>query len=253
MRRILLSGCNGRMGRAVSQLCENNQEAYISAGLDLNTVKQFAYPVYADPMEYGGRADVALDFSSPSALTPLLAYCQSRSMPLVLAITGYDEAQQALIREASAHIPIFQSGNLSLGINLLIDLVRRACAVLGEGFDVEIIERHHNQKVDAPSGTALMLYGAAAEALPYQPAPVYDRHGVHAKRDRREIGLHAVRGGSIVGDHEVVFAGHHEVISLSHSAGSREVFAAGALRAALFMAGVSRPGRYDMNDLLNKN
>jgi len=252
MRRILLSGCNGRMGRVVSQLCEDNREVCVAAGLDIKTTKHFSYPVYADPMEYGGRADVALDFSLPSSLTPLLTYCKNRSMPLVIATTGYDEAQLAAVREASGSIPIFQSGNMSLGINLLMDLIRRACAVLGEGFDVEIVERHHNQKVDAPSGTALMLYNAAAGALPYQPAPVYDRHEIHAKRDRHEIGLHAVRGGTVVGEHEVIFAGHHEVITLSHSAGSREVFAAGALRAARFMAGVSRPGRYDMNDLLNR-
>ena len=252
MRKILLSGCNGRMGRAVSQLCVDGKEAYIAAGLDINTTKFFDYPIYADPIEYGGRADVVLDFSSPKVLSTLLAYCKSKEVPLVVATTGYDEAQQDAIRQASDSIPIFQSGNLSLGINLLMDLVRRASAVLGENFDVEIIERHHNQKVDAPSGTALMLYNAAADALPYAPTPVYDRHETRVKRDRHEIGLHAVRGGTIVGEHEVLFAGHHEVITLSHSAGSREVFAAGALRAAVFMAGITRPGLYDMKDLLDQ-
>ncbi|MDR1157069.1 MAG: 4-hydroxy-tetrahydrodipicolinate reductase [Oscillospiraceae bacterium] len=250
MQKIFLSGCNGRMGRAVAGLCAGRRDAYIVAGLDVNTEKHFDFPVYADPMEYGGRPHVALDFSAPVALLPLLAYCRKKTLPLVLATTGYDEAQQAAVHAAAAEIPIFQSGNMSLGINLLLDLVRRACAVLGEGFDVEIIEKHHSQKLDAPSGTALMLCRAAAESLPYEAHPVYDRHERRARRDPHEIGLHAVRGGSIVGEHIVLFAGHHEVIEISHSAGSREVFAAGALRAALYLAGVTRPGLYGMDDML---
>lgn len=238
------------MGRAVSQLAADLRDAYIAAGLDVTPGKHFDYPVYADPLEYGGTPDVVLDFSAPTALPRLLDYCRKKSLPLVLATTGHGEIQQAAIQEAAQSIPIFQSGNMSLGINLLMDLVRRACAVLGNGFDVEIVERHHNAKVDAPSGTALMLYRAAAESLPYEAHPVYDRHERRERRDRCEIGLHAVRGGSIVGEHEVIFAGHHEVIELRHSAGSREIFAAGALRACVYMAGVTRPGCYDMNDML---
>ena len=250
MTNILLSGSNGQMGQVVSRLCQEGGQATVAAGLDLDTTRRFAYPVFTDPGEFTGQADVLLDFSVSSAIMPLLDYCKASSLPMVIATTGYNQNQQEAIRAASGEIPVFQAGNFSLGISLLTDLVKRACAVLGEGFDVEIIERHHNRKVDAPSGTALMLYNAAASALPYQAKPVYDRHEARARRDSHEVGLHAVRGGTIVGEHEVVFAGHHEVVTLSHSAGSREVFAAGALRAAVFLAGITKPGLYDMGDLL---
>ncbi len=250
MPKILLSGCCGRMGAAVSQICAERKDAYIVAGVDLNPVKRFEYPVYADLAEYGGNPDVVLDFSNPASLPALLSYCQKKERPLVIATTGHTPEQWEDIQKAAQTIPIFRSANMSLGVHLLMDLVRRACAVLGENFDVEIVERHHNQKLDAPSGTAMALYHAAAEALPYEPTPVYDRHERREKRGAHEVGLHAVRGGSIVGEHEVIFAGHHEVIELRHSAGSREVFAAGAVRAAVFLAGVTRPGLYGMEDLL---
>jgi 4-hydroxy-tetrahydrodipicolinate reductase len=239
------------MGRAVSELCRSSPDAFIAAGLDVSAAPNgFAYPVYTSVGDYDGPADVALDFSAPATLDRLLPYCERRKLPLVVATTGHDPQRRAAIHAAARLIPVFQSGNLSLGINLLLQLVKRACAALGEDFDVEIIERHHNQKLDAPSGTALMLYNAAAAALPYEPEPVYGRHGRRAERGSHEIGLHALRGGTIVGEHEVVLAGQHEVITLSHSAGSREVFAAGALRAALFTAGLNRPGMYGMEDML---
>ena len=168
----------------------------------------------------------------------------------MLATTGYSPEQLSAIDQAAQSVPIFRSANMSLGINLLMDLVRRAASVLGESYDVEIVERHHNRKVDAPSGTALMLADAAASALPYQPQYVYDRQSVRKPRDRHEIGISAVRGGNIVGDHEVIFAGRDEVIELRHSAMSREVFASGAVRAARFLAGVTAPGLYSMEDLV---
>ncbi len=250
MVKICLTGCNGQMGSAVSQLAATSKDVSVVAGVDPVTSKRFAYPVYADLLEFGGHIDVLLDFSHAAALPGLLAFAEKRAVPIVLATTGYDEAALTLMQEAAARIPIFQSANMSLGISLLADLVRRACQVLGENFDVEIVERHHRRKLDAPSGTAKLLFDAAAEALPYEAIPVYDRHDVRAQRDTREIGLSAVRGGTIVGEHEVIFAGHHEVIELRHSATSREVFAAGALRAAQFMARQTEPGLYAMKDLL---
>ncbi len=250
MQKILLSGCNGQMGLAVSALCADSPNAYIVAGLDLNTAKKFDYPVYADPMEYTGKPDVCVDFSHVSALPGLLDYCQKREIPLVIATTGHDPEAVAAIEAAGRRIPIFRSANMSLGISLLTELVKQACKTLGEGFDIEIIERHHNRKLDAPSGTANMLYDAAAAALPYEPTPIYNRHDVREARRPHDIGMHAVRGGTVVGEHEVGFYGHHEVITLSHSATSREVFAAGAVRAALFMSGATEPGLYSMKDLI---
>ena len=252
MVKMILSGCNGKMGQTVTRLCADRTDISIVAGFDMNTVKLSSYPVYADPMEFAGRADVLVDFSNASALLNLLSYCTGKSIPCVLCTTGYGNEQLVQISNASAVIPVFRSGNMSLGINLLIQLVKKASAVLGENFDVEIIEKHHRMKVDAPSGTALMLADAAASTLPHKSEYVYDRHNVRQKRRREEIGISSVRGGSIVGEHEVIFAGPDELVELKHSATSRDVFANGALSAALFLAAVKKPGMYDMDDLLNK-
>ena len=250
MLKMLLSGCNGRMGQTIAALCETRRDMAVVAGLDTDGRKLRDFPVYADPLEFGGYADVVTDFSHPSALPPLLAYCRKRRTPLVVATTGHDDGQLALLREAAGEIPVFMTGNMSLGINLLQDLLARAAAVLGADYDVEIIERHHNKKVDAPSGTAKMLYDTLDSALPYDTEPVYDRHAVRAAREKREIGMHTVRGGGIVGDHTVLFASGGEVIELTHRAISREVFAEGAVRAAIFMATRKKPGLYSMRDLL---
>lgn len=252
MRKILLCGCNGRMGQTVSRICAERNDIMVTAGLDTLPEKRFDYPVYADLMEFSGYADAVVDFSHPDGLSALLSYGLRKEIPVVLCTTGYNDEQLAQIKEASRKIPIFRSGNMSLGIHLLTDLAKRAAAVLGSDYDVEIIERHHHNKVDAPSGTALMLFDALSEALPYEPSPVYDRHEIHQKRDPGEIGIHTVRGGTIVGEHEIIFAGRDEVITLSHSAGSREVFAAGAVRAALFMAQCKTPGLYNMSDVLEE-
>ncbi len=249
MLKVLLTGCNGRMGRAVTELCAQDERLEIIAGVDLNPVRLATYPVYGDLMEFGGKAGVVIDFSNSSALEGLLRYGVETKTPLMLATTGYSEEQLEKVRAAAEQIPVFRSGNMSLGISLLSELVKKAAGVLGDTFDVEIVEKHHNQKLDAPSGTALMLYEAANSALPYAAEPVYDRHAVRRKRRKSEIGLHAVRGGTIVGEHEVIFAGHHEVLTLSHSALSREVFAAGAVKAALFLA-EKAPGLYSMADVV---
>ena len=249
MLRIILRGCNGRMGQAISSICRDRVDLTIVAGVDIDTRKLFDYPIYADPIEFRGQADVVIDFSRPDNVDEILDYCFRQSLPLVLATTGLSETKQLMVDVAAQKIAVFQSGNMSLGIHVLSSLVARAAAVLGEDFNIEIIERHHNQKLDAPSGTAYMLYNAAKDALPYEASPVYDRHERREKRPPHEIGLHALRGGTIVGEHEVVFAGRDEVITLSHSAQSREVFAAGAVRAAQFIAGKA-PGLYNMSQLV---
>lgn len=251
MTKLILSGCNGRMGQTITRLCADRDDLTIVAGIDpLGTSGQSPYPVFATPNECSVPAQVLVDFSASAALGALLAYGKEHGLPLVLASTGYDDAQLAQINDAAKVIPIFRSANLSVGVNLLMELTRRAAQVLGEDFDVEIVERHHNKKLDAPSGTALMLADAAKEGLSFEPQYVYDRHSVRQQRAHTEIGISAVRGGSIVGDHEVIFAGEQEVVELHHHAASREVFARGALRAAAFMATVDKPGLYSMSDLL---
>lgn len=252
MIKILLSGCNGRMGRAICDICSKRDDLEIAAGLDLNTVQLFDFPVYDDISKITEKCDVVVDFSNPQLLKPLLTYCTDKKLPIVISTTGHSETQLAEINTASKKIPIFRSGNMSLGINVLLMLVEKASAILGETFDVEIIEKHHNQKVDAPSGTALMIADRLKESLPYDAEYTYDRHNVRQKRDRREIGLHSIRGGTIVGEHEVIFAGRDEVIEIKHSAGSREVFAAGAVKAASFLAECTSPGMYNMDDLVSK-
>lgn len=250
MIRIAISGCNGHMGRVVEDICMSDPEITLVAGFDILGNIEHDFKVWSTPLEFTGDADAVIDFSSPAALPALLDYGKIRHVPLVLATTGYTQEQTAAIEAAADTIPVFRSGNMSLGVNVLLELVRRAAAALGEGYDVEIVERHHRRKVDAPSGTALMLADAAASALPYEPEFIYDRSTVRRPRDCREIGVSSVRGGTIVGEHEVIFAGRDEVIELKHSAQSREVFASGAVKAAKFLAGVQRPGLYSMAELV---
>ena len=248
MLNILLCGCGGRMGAAVAAAAEAAGDRIV-AGVDVSPVAAAPYPVFHSPEEFRGHADVMIDFSHHSALGALLAYATRTGTPLVVCTTGHTEEELDAMHEAAKVAPIFFSRNMSLGINLLISLCRRAAATLGEDFDIEIIEKHHNQKLDAPSGTALMIADAICEEGGEHPY-VYDRHAVRRKRERGEIGLHAVRGGNIVGEHEVMFCGQHEIVTLSHSAASREVFATGALRAARFMQGKG-PGFYNMDDVVN--
>jgi 4-hydroxy-tetrahydrodipicolinate reductase len=250
MQKIIISGCNGHMGRVVADICNNDPEVEIAAGFDILGQSDGDFPVFANPALCDMDGDAVIDFSSPAALTPLLDYCVEHHTPLVLATTGFDQAQLEQIQTAAHTIPIFRSANMSLGINVLLDLVKKAASVLGEDYDVEIVERHHHRKVDAPSGTALMIADAAASALPYEPEYVYDRQSVRKARDSHEIGISAVRGGTIVGDHTVIFAGRDEVIEISHHAASREIFANGAVKAAKFLTTVTAPGMYDMSALI---
>lgn len=238
------------MGRVVEAICAADPEITVVAGFDILGVGDHDFKVYATPDKYAGEVDVVVDFSSPAALKSLLAYGKARGVPLVLATTGYAPEQISAIDDLARTVPVFRSGNMSLGVNLLLELTKRAAAVLGGGYDVEIVERHHRRKVDAPSGTALMLADAASSALPYEPEYVYDRECVRKPRDDREIGISSVRGGTIVGEHEVIFAGRDEVIELKHSAQSREVFASGAVRAAKFLSQCKVPRLYSMADLV---
>ena len=250
MLKIALSGCNGRMGRAITDICEKKENMKIVAGFDVNSVKLADFPVYADPMEYTGGADVVIDFSNVSCTDSLLKYCIDNKTPVVICTTGHSPEQLAQIGAAATQIPVFRSGNMSVGINLLMDLLRKCGSVLGDGYDVKIIEKHHNQKLDAPSGTALMLADAVASALPYKAEYTYDRHERREKRPQHEIGIHAVRGGTIVGEHTVMFAGRDEIIELKHTALSREVFAVGAVDAAAFLAEQTKAGLYDMSHVI---
>ena len=249
MFRWILSGCNGRMGRAVERLCAAQPDLEIVAGFDLLGIAEGDFPVFSSPAEFKGQADVVIDFSSPAALPALLDFCLERRVPVVLATTGYSQEQLVAIDQAARTIPIFRSANMSLGVNLLIELAKKAESVLGDGFDVEIVEMHHNQKIDAPSGTALMIADAINQVRENSMQYVYDRHSQRKKREKKEIGLHSVRGGSIVGEHQVIFAGQSEVLTLSHSAQSKELFAVGAVNAALFM-NCKGPGLYDMSHLI---
>jgi len=251
VRKIIISGCNGRMGRVVESICSADPEISVVAGFDVNQESR-DYPVYVSPMNFTAEADAVIDFSSPAALDGLLAFCVERHIPLVLATTGFSQAQLAQIEAASHSVAIFRSANMSLGINVLLELVKKAAAVLGDSYDIEIVEKHHNRKVDAPSGTALMIADAAAGALHFDAEYVYERHSVRQSRDKKEIGISAVRGGTIVGVHEIMFAGRDEIIEIKHTAMSREIFANGAVKAAKFLAQGRSPGMYDMSMLVQE-
>ncbi len=249
MVNIILSGCCGKMGRVISNCVALRDDCRIVAGVDLVADDQADFPIVTRFCDITTEADVIIDFSHPSALDGLLDYAESRSIAVVLATTGYSDAQVAKIKEYADRTPLFFSFNMSLGINLMVELVKKATCILSDGFDIEIVEAHHNQKLDAPSGTAVMLASAVQSALSEEYSLTYDRHSERKKRDTKEIGIHSIRGGTIVGEHSVIFAGHDEVFKLSHSAGSKEIFAVGALKAALFIVG--KPvGLYSMSDMV---
>ena len=249
MIKVILSGSGGRMGAFVADGIEKENEMQVVAGVDkFNNGQKF--PVFKNFSEITNDADIIIDFSNPALLDSLLDFAISKKIPVVLATTGYSDEEISKIKEASKLIPIFFTFNMSLGVNLICSLAKKAASVLGNGFDVEIIEKHHNQKLDAPSGTAIMLANAVNSAFDNKMNYEYDRHSKRQKRSQNEIGIHSVRGGTIVGEHEIIFAGKDEVVSVSHSAFSREVFAVGAIRAAKFLFGKEN-GIYDMNDIMN--
>ena len=238
------------MGRVIASLVENRDDCEISAGIDLRPAGNETFPVFASPAEVTAPADVVIDFSTAGAVDGLLDYCVEKKLPVVLCTTGLSEEQLAKVAEASKSIAVLKSANMSLGINLLMKLLKDAAKVLApSGYDVELVERHHNQKLDAPSGTALALADSVNEALGNEYHYVYDRSQVRRKREEKEIGISAVRGGTIVGEHEVIFAGTDEVIEFKHTAYSRGVFAKGAVEAGKFLAG-KEAGMYDMGDVI---
>lgn len=249
MTKIIMNGCNGKMGQVITRLVAEDADAEIVAGFDINTSVANTYPVFTNPMDFDGDADVVIDFSHPSSLTGILEYCKAKKLPIIICTTGLTPEQKEEFTAAADEIPVFFSANMSLGINLLIELAKKAAKLLEGNFDIEIVERHHNQKIDAPSGTALAIAEAINETLSYPAEFVFDRHSVRKKRKSTEIGISAVRGGTIVGDHEIIFAGNDEVIELNHHAASKEVFAVGAIKAAKFMKG-KPAGMYAMNDLI---
>lgn len=250
MTRIIMNGCNGRMGRMISDITAGEENAEIVAGIDIAEEGNHPYPVYTDIAACDTEADVVIDFTTAKALERLLGYCTEKKLPLVLCTTGFSAEQLDKVKKASEVIPILRSANMSLGINTMMKLLQVAAHVFAEaGYDMEIVEKHHRNKLDAPSGTAIALADAINEVLPEPYEYVYDRSERREKRPDKEIGISAVRGGTIVGEHEVFFCGQDEVIEIKHTAYSRAVFAKGAVEAAKYLAGKA-PGLYSMKDVI---
>ncbi len=250
MTDIILHGCNGRMGQMIAGLLKDDAEAQIVAGVDAYTGVQNPFPVFQKIEDCSVKADVVIDFSNAAAMDALLDWCVRTKTPVVLCTTGLSKEQLEKVEKAAEETAVLKSANMSVGINLLLKLLKEAAPTLAAaGFDIEIVEKHHNQKLDAPSGTALALADAVNEASDGVYHYVYDRSQVRQKREKNEIGISAVRGGTIVGDHDVIFAGTDEVITFEHRAYSRAVFGKGAIQAAKFLAG-KPAGRYDMSDVI---
>ncbi len=251
MTKVIMHGCNGHMGKVISELVANDDAIEIVAGIDLDTEENFGYPVFANIMDCDVEADAIIDFSVAVAVDALLDYAKEKNTPVVLCTTGLSEEQLAKVEEVSKDVAILKSANMSLGINTLMKLLKMATEVLADrGYDIEIVEKHHNQKLDAPSGTALALADVINETKDNKYEYVFDRSQKREKRSDNEIGISAVRGGTIVGQHDVIYAGTDEVIEIQHTAYSKAVFAKGAIDAAKFLAGKG-PGMYDMSDVID--
>ena len=250
MIKILMHGCNGRMGQMISGLVRDEEEMMIAAGVDTYQGVSNEYPVFGSIDACDDDVDVVIDFSNAAAADAVMEYCAKRQIPLVFCTTGLSEEQLQKLEDTAKQTAVLKSANMSLGINLLLKLLKDAAKVLAPaGYDIEIVEKHHNQKLDAPSGTALALADSINEAMGGSYVYTYDRSQVRRKREKKEIGISAVRGGTIVGEHEVLFAGLDEVIELKHTAYSRSVFGKGAVEAARFLAG-KPAGMYDMSDVI---
>lgn len=249
MIKILLNGCNGRMGQTISTFLQAHKEVTVVAGVSPNSEQIQQYPTFKNIYECKETFDVIIDFSKAESLDNLLTYALKKKKPLLIATTGHSSQQITKIHKASKNIPIFKCANTSLGVNLLLEVVKKAASVLGKDFDIEIIEKHHNQKIDAPSGTAVIIANAINEVVDEQYNFVYDRHSQRNKRTKKEIGFHSIRGGTYVGDHTVIFAGNDEVLEIKHSALSKNVFAEGAIKIIKFLH--DKPaGLYSMNNLI---
>lgn len=248
MINVLIGGANGKMGKKVFEAIQVNPDLKAVCGIDLVENNNNGFPVYTSFGDVKEKVDVVIDFSSPKNLPAILEFCLKNNTPAVLCATGYSDEDVKAVKDASEKIALFRSGNMSIGVNALIDLVKRASLAL-DGFDIEIIEKHHNQKVDAPSGTALMLADGVKEVLP-QKYYTYGRQGIVGKREKDEIGIHAVRAGGIVGEHQVIFASGFETITLTHQATDRSVFADGAIKAAKYIV-TKKNGLFNMSDVIN--
>lgn len=251
MTEIILTGCNGKMGQAIAETVKGSDAYTIEAGVDINNSPSPDFHVYSDINGIENPKGVIVDFSHHTFTSQILDFAIKHSLPVVVATTAHTDDELALIKDASSKIPVFKTANMSLGINLLIELAKKAADILQDSFDIEIIEKHHNQKIDAPSGTALLIADALKDNLVYDAEYSYDRHSKREKRAKEEIGIHSIRGGTIVGEHEVIFAGPDELVTLSHRADSRRVFVKGALNAAEYIKDKA-PGLYDMSMLLSE-
>ena len=249
MVRAIMHGCNGKMGQVIAGLIRDDAAIELVAGVDPYTGVENPFPVFKSIQECDVEADVIIDFAAAAAVDSLLAYCVEKKVPCVLCTTGLSEEQLKKVEEASKEVAILKSANMSLGVNVLLSLCKKAAVVLHDNFDIEIVEMHHNQKLDAPSGTALLLANGINQMLPIAAEYEYNRQPKREKRPKNQIGIHSLRGGTVVGEHSVIFAGHNETLTLSHSASSREVFACGALRAAKYLRGKEH-GKYSMDDLI---
>lgn len=250
MLNILLSGVSGAMGTILQQVINDTPDCNIVAGYDNHEDLSLPFPVYTDLKNCLEKVDVIIDFSHFKAFSGIFGYATAHKIPIVIATTGLSEADLAAITEGAQKFPIFKTANMSLGINLLVKALKEMSGQIEEGFDIEIIEKHHNKKSDAPSGTAILLANAVNEGLVDMKEYIYGRHGRDSKRMNNEIGIHAIRGGTIPGEHTVIFAGNDEIIELKHSALSKKVFAEGALKAAHYIV-TKEPGLYDMSMLVN--
>ncbi len=249
--KIIICGYNGKMGQAISNAVQKYTDCKVIAGVDISEKTQNSNcPIFKNLNDVQEKADVIIDFSNPAALNSLLDYSLKTKTPAVICTTGFSDEQINKIKETSKFVPIFYSQNMSLGINLILELSKMATKILGNDFDIEIIEKHHHHKIDAPSGTALMIANEISSVMEQTPEYIYDRTQKRAPRTKNEIGIHSVRGGSITGDHEVLFAGEKEVITISHHAESREIFANGAIKAAYYLISQSN-GLYSMKDMIN--
>jgi len=250
MIKVIMHGCNGQMGHTISKLVADDPGTQLVAGIDLDTTRHFDYPVFSSLEACDVDADVVIDFSVAPAVIPMLTAAIDKNIGVVVCTTGLNEEQVAFVHQAALKIPILFSANMSLGINLMANLVKKATQVLtGANFDIEIIEKHHNQKVDAPSGTALYIADSINEVLDEKYSYTYDRSQERIKRPKKEIGIHALRGGTIVGEHQVIFAGKDEVFEINHIAQSKEIFAVGAVNAAKYLAHQPK-GMYSMGDVI---
>jgi len=249
MVNIFLNGCCGRMGHTIAKMCQHNDEYRVVAGCDVTTCDDFSFPVYNNPQDCAEDFDVIIDFSNAKAVPTILNYALSKNKPFICCTTALSDDTVADLLKASETIPVFKSANMSVGINLMLELVKKCTKTLYPEYDIEIVEAHHNRKLDAPSGTAMMIANAISQEIPEEVDYVYDRQSRNEARKKTEIGISSIRGGNIVGDHSAMFINDEEIITVSHRAMTRDVFAKGALTAAGFMCG-KKAGYYNMSDVI---